>query len=188
MGNDTEFRTLCGLPGRDNQKCDLHFVVENEISRNKRDMEEFKKDSKQDIHDIKDSLNNLIVDVKSNMKSQELRDEVQDELKKSYKQNTEDINDLKSKIVSISESQRSLIDTVDNIDRKIGDIGTSLKDIDKERINKEDVNDIVENIITRENNIRSNNFFNTLPGKISAFIGVLTFISYFVFEIMKLII
>jgi hypothetical protein len=179
---NTDFNTFC-VKGT-GEKCDLHFLVENEILTAKGRLERLEDDTKVSFDELQKTLNNFIVEVRSYIGSQGFRDRDQDEVKSHTRTNTNEIIDLKISIKSMIDNSYHVTKTVSDLGDTVKTLSDTMKDMDRFHIRKDDVIEIVDNIINKDKNISNQKWFESIPAKISA---TATVVSVFLFYTIKII-
>jgi len=200
MIKDMEHTSLCSAKSGD--RCDLHFVVENEVLQTKSRVDKLEEKTQQNIDDIKSSINELVVEMKTYMSTQQSENKFKDESSKDMREltihNSSEINDLKV-------SLKSAMSNHDIITNTIHDMGESMKSISRDTnegmksisrdisnmdrliLTKTDVVDIVKTTILEEKTSGRDRWVDSLPAKVSAAAAVLTFTTYFTVKIVVML-
>lgn len=186
MDNNTDFATFSRnkeQPGR----CDLHFLVENEIMNNKSRVEKLEDKTRVSFQELQQTLNGFIVEVRSYIGTQGFRDREMDDIKKSGKDNSTDISDLKSSLKLIIENNVTLNKTISNINSNLHDLDVTVKKIDKSMVGKDEVSEIAKNVVINDKSENTQKWFDSLPAKLSAGMAVISFIAFFTTKIVMLL-
>ena len=181
MDTPTELRSIYGAGG---EKCDLHFIVENEVVQTKKRVDKLEEKTVNSYDQFNSTINDLVVQMRTYMGQQEYRDTAQQDLKVTTNKNVGEINDLKSSIKSVENQNRGVVDAIGKLENTISGLAVDMKDMDRKVLGKEQITEIVTNAIVADKNSGREQWFQSLPAKVSAGAAVLTFISYFTVKIV----
>lgn len=181
---DTTFPSYCK---GSSEKCDLHFLVENDVLTTKSRVEKLEENTKVSFEELQKTLNNFIVEVRTYIGSQAFRDRDQEDIRLTAKSNSSDIHELKSSIKSMIDSSVHTNKAINDINDNIKKLTESINDVDKVIVSKSDVVDIVDNALNEHKNVETDKWFEKLPAKVSAAMAVLTFIVYYTTKIVLML-
>jgi len=184
-GRESEFHSFC--KSGSGEKCDMHFLIENETIANTKRLEKLEEKTRQSFSDLQKTLNDFIVEVRSYIGIQTHRDIDHQEVKSMVNKNTSDISDLKSIIKSISDNSTTVNKAVTDINDNIGKLASSIQIIDKSILSKRDVEDIAQKAVIFEKSSKQDKWFESLPAKVSAAVAVISFIAFFTVKIVLLL-
>ena len=186
MAIETELTSsLCARSG--GERCDLHFLVENEIIQTKSRVDKMDEKFNSSVEALNKSMNDLMVEMRDYTTSQRYRDDHQQEMKATTSTNTSEINELKSSLKSVEGQNKVVIDAIDAMRKGIGELSTDIKSIDRTVLSKEDVTEIVKNIITHEKSITSEKWIDSLSAKIAALLSVVSFVTFFTLKVITML-
>jgi len=181
----SEFHTFCNTAH--GEKCDIHFLVENEVISNKERVEKMEEKTRQSFSDLQKILNDFIIEVRSYIGVQTHRDMDHQEVKMLVNKNTSDIGDLKSVIKSMSDNSNHIHNVVSNINTNIGKLTESIQTMDKRVISKDVIEDIAQKAVIMEKSAKQEKWFESLPARVSATVAVISFIAFFTIKIVLLL-
>jgi KaiC/GvpD/RAD55 family RecA-like ATPase len=168
------FASLCR--GSSSEKCDLHFLVENEVAAQGRKMDKLEEASKVSFNDLHKTLNDFIVEVRSYIGSQSHKDRSFEEMRTMVNKNTSDINDM-----------RLVLGSMTTISSNLQKLTEAIQIIDKSILTKSDVESITQTALVVEKSKKQDKWFDSLPAKVSAGVAVISFIAFFTIKIVLLL-
>lgn len=180
----TDFKTLCAKGG---ERCDLHFLVENEVIQTKARVEKLEEKAAIDRDSTNKQINELSLQMKTYFAEQKYRDSEQKDVKGMTQGNTNDINELKSSIKSVEDRSKNVVEAIGRMERTVSALSSDIKDMDKTIINKDQVSEIVKNAIVDDKNTGRDKWFESLPAKVSAGVALLSFIAFFTIKIVVML-
>lgn len=180
----TDFKTLCAKGG---ERCDLHFLVENEVIQTKARVDKLEEKSANSYEVLNKTMNDMLVQMRTYMAQQEFRDAAQQDLKTMTLNNINDIVELKSSIKSVENQNKNVVDAIDKMAVSINTLSSDIKDMDKTVLGKDEVAEIVSNAIVADKNSSQNQWFESLPAKVSAGVAILSFIAFFTIKIVVML-
>lgn len=172
----------CGGGG---EKCDLHFLVENEIISTKNRLDSLEKNSNESFKEMKKSLNEFIGEVRTYIGIQAFRDKDHDDVKSDTKSNTAEIHDIKISIRTLLDSNDNVKRSMDDINDSIRNLSVSIKDMDRSIVSEDRISKMVKSAITEDANSRKDKWFETVPAKLSVTVAAISFVAFFIFELVK---
>jgi len=179
-----DFKTLCA---KDGERCDLHFLVENEVIQNKARVEKLESRTADSFMELNKSLNDLIVEMRTYVGSQEFRDNAQKEMKSLTRHNTEDITELKTSLNSLDIQIKNVNELNVKTNTLLQTLSDEIKALDKTVLSKNQITEVIKNVLISEKNTKSEQWFDSLPAKISAGVALLSFIAFFTIKIVVLL-
>jgi hypothetical protein len=185
MERNTDFKALCATKG--GVHCDLHFLVENEVMQTSKRVDKLEEKTTNSFDTLSVSLNDMVIQMKTFINSQEFRDKSSSEMRTLTLENTTDINDLKSSLKSVVEHNKNVTDVLAKIDRDISSISGDIKDLDKTVLGRDEVTSIVKNAIVVDKNSGRDQWFESLPAKVSAGVALISFIAFFTIKIVVML-
>jgi len=183
-GKSSEFKSLCSSSGK---KCDLHFMMENEVLQTKERVDRLDERQTMSYDALKTSITDLVMQMRTYMAQQEFRDALQQDVKSMTMNNADDINELKSSIKSVESQIKSVGSAVVRMERSIISLSVDIKDLDKTVLNKGQIIEVVRNSIVADKNTERGQWFESLPAKASAGVAILSFITFFTIKIVVMI-
>jgi hypothetical protein len=180
----SEFHTFCKSGA---EKCDMHFLVENEVISTKERVEKMEEKTRQSFSDLQKTLNDFIIEVRSYIGIQSHRDVDHQEVKSMVNRNTTDIGELKSAVKSISENSSNVSKAVVDINNNISKLTETLQTVNKAVLSKSEIEDIAQKAIIIEKSTKQDKWFESLPAKVSATVAVVSFIAFFTVKIVLLL-
>lgn len=175
------------FPTNDGNKCDLHFLVESEINRSNENFYQLEERQVKSFESLNSSIMALTVQMKTFLAQQEFRDNENKEVKIMTLNNTNDINDLKSSLKSVHEHNKNVVDAISRMDATIGELSSEIRGINKTILGKEDVENVARMAISDEKSSSSDEWYKTLPAKVSATVAVLSFVLFYAIKIVTLL-
>jgi methyl-accepting chemotaxis protein len=180
-----EFQTFC--KNNHGEKCDMHFLVENEVISNKDRIEKMEEKTRQSFGELQKTLNEFVIEVRSYIGIQTHRDSDHQEVRGMTRKNSSEIGELKSAIGAISINSQIMAKSVGDISNNVKELNDSIQEIDKKILTKTDVQSIADNAIVKERASKQDKWFDSVPAKISATIAVVSFVSFFIVKIIMLL-
>lgn len=180
-----EFQTFCKNDGE--EKCNMHFLIENEVLSNRDRMEKLEERTRQSLSDLQKTLSDFVIEVRSYIAVQVHRDNDNHETKILVNKNTSDIYDMKSAIKTITDNTTHMSDAVVNMGGTIKTLSETIQNIDKNSLSKKDVEEIAKNAIVLDKSVKQEKWFDSLPAKISAGIAIVSFVAFFTVKIVLLL-
>ena len=180
--DNTDLRGKC--IGGSGERCDLHFIVENEVVQTKHRVDKLEKRTDESYSTLTTTLNDLSLKMGTYIATQEYKDTASQEMRNKTLNNSEEINELKSTVKSVEEHNKSVSESLSRIDRNLSILSNDFKDMDKTIVDKEGITEIVNNAIVADKNQDKDRWFDTLWVKISAGVSVLSFIAFFTVKIV----
>lgn len=177
----------CGHGDGGGDKCNLHFIVENEIMSTKGRLDKFEERTSKTFTDLQRSFTDLSTDVKTFMSSQNYRDREYDRMGNETKANTNDISDIKSSLKLLIDSNTNVTRSVVDISDTLRSLNSTMVNMDKSIVSKDEINNIVKSAIIEEDHTRKTKWFDSVPAKISTIVAVLTFAAYWIGKLIILI-
>lgn len=169
------------------QKCDLHFLVESEIFQTKERVEKLENKIDSSYDTLNRNINDLVLQMRTYMAQQEFRDSAQKDVKTMTLNNSGEISELKSSIKSVKDQNKSVVDAIGRMESTISTLSGNIRDMDKTVISKDEITDIVKNAIVADKNVGRDQWFESLPAKVSAGAAVLSFIAFFTIKIVLML-
>lgn len=181
---DTDFKTLCSST---TEKCDLHFLVEREVMQTKARVDKLEDRTSSSYDALNKTINDLALQMRTFMAQQEFRDTAHNDLKTMTLANITDINELKSSMKSVEDQNRSVVDAIGRIERSVNGLSNDIRDMDKTVMSKNEITDIVKNAIVADKNTGRDQWFESLPAKVSAGVALLSLIAFFTIKIVVML-
>ena len=167
------------------EKCDLHFLVENEIISTKGRLDSLERNSSESFKDMQRTLSDFANEVRTYMGIQGFRDRDHDEVKNITKTNTSEIHDIKATLKILVDSGDNTKKSMSEIKDSISDLTRTMKDIDKSIVSEDRISKMVKSAITEEAKSRKDKWFEAVPAKLSVTVAAISFIAFFIFELVK---
>ena len=185
VSKSPEFHTFCKSDGE--EKCNMHFLIENEVLSNRDRMEKMEEKTRHSLNDLQKTLGDFVIEVRSYIGIQTHRENDNHETKLLVSKNTSDIYEMKSAIKTMTDSTNHMSKAVMDMGDTINTMSESIQTINKNTLNRNDVEEIAQKIIVFDKNAKQEKWFESLPAKVSAGVAVISFVTFFTIKIVLLL-
>jgi chromosome segregation ATPase len=169
------------------EKCDLHFTFQNEVTKNKRDLDKLESKTTHKLEELRESIESFRNEFKEYVFERKHMEKDYGRVEETTKSNTIDISDIKSSLKDVVNHYDNVNKSIFEINENIKLLSDNIRAIDKTILSKQDVIDIVENRLLIEKSRGTDRLFDSLPAKISAGVAFLSFIAFFTLKIVVLL-